>query len=147
MHQNKKATFLLNRTSLLAHPSSGTRHRTMKFLLLVAAFLLFSSSSTDAARRKRPPSRGPNCHLSEIDQCMDDIEALGKKPHASEIITNDAGLTTLCNTVNKTIECQRTFMKRCATPLHRDTFDFILEDYTESVKLFCNNPTNRKSKY
>jgi len=73
------------------------------------------------------------------------MEALGKKPHASIIITTNGGLDQLCQTVNSTVECRRLFWKKCATGLQADTFDFFQEQFTESVKQFCNSPPTRKT--
>lgn len=55
----------------------------------------------DAQNRRRNNGRrrnrkGPNCHLKEIDKCMEKMEQLGKRPEASNIITTSEGIEELC---------------------------------------------------
>ena len=35
-------------------------------------------------------------------------------------------------------------MKKCGTPIQRELFDFMMEQFVESVNLFCNTPDTRK---
>jgi hypothetical protein len=68
-------------------------------ILAVVCFLLVVGSSDAQRRRNRTRNRnkkGPNCHLKEIDKCMEKMEALGKRPQASNIITTEEGLNELC---------------------------------------------------
>lgn len=37
-------------------------------------------------------------------------------------------------------------MKKCGTPIQRELFDFILEQFVESVKQFCNDGDNKEGK-
>lgn len=74
----------------------------MRKLLLLAFVCLLVFAVADAQRRNRQRGRGkkgPNCHLKEIDKCMEKMEALGKRPQASDIITTDAGIDELCTYV------------------------------------------------
>ena len=41
--------------------------------------------------------RGPNCHLKEIDKCLEKMEEIGKRPTASNIITTAEGIEELCS--------------------------------------------------
>lgn len=71
----------------------------MRKLLIFAFLCVVLFSFADAQRRNRNRGRGkkgPNCHLKELDKCMEKMEALGKRPQASDIITTDAGITELC---------------------------------------------------
>lgn len=43
-------------------------------------------------------------------------------------------------------ECQKGYIKKCATPLQKELFDFFLESFTKTVEEFCNNPENKQSK-
>jgi len=119
----------------------------MRKLLIFALLLVVFLSAADAQRRNRQRGRGkkgPNCHLKELDKCMEKMEALGKRPQASDIITTDAGLDELCSTVTGSITCLKNFMKKCGTPIQRELFDFMMEQFVESVNLFCNTPDTRK---
>lgn len=74
----------------------------MRNVLLLAFLCLVVFAVADAQRRSRTRGRGkkgPNCHLKELDKCMEKMEALGKRPQASDIITSDAGLDELCTYV------------------------------------------------
>lgn len=50
----------------------------------------------------------------------------------------------LCRTVTGSITCIKGFMKKCGTPIQRELFDFMMEQFVESVNLFCNTPDTRK---
>jgi hypothetical protein len=65
------------------------------------------------------------------------MEALGKRPQASNIITTEEGIEELCSTVEGSQNCIKGFFKKCGTPIQRELFDFVLEQFEEQVKLFC----------
>lgn len=44
------------------------------------------------------------------------------------------------------VECQKGYIKKCATPLQKELFDFFLESFTKTVEEFCANPENKQSK-
>jgi hypothetical protein len=46
--------------------------------------------------------------------------------------------------VTGSITCLKNFMKKCGTPIQRELFDFMMEQFVESVNLFCNTPETRK---
>jgi len=119
----------------------------MRKLLFFAFLCLLIFSVVDAQQRRRNRNRkkGTNCHLKEIDKCMEKMEAMGKRPQASDIITTDAGIDELCKTVSGSMDCIKGFMKKCGTPIQRELFDFMLEQFVESVNLFCNTGETRKT--
>lgn len=72
-------------------------------LVCLALLGLLVISTVDAqARRNRQRGRGgnrrrgPNCHLKEVDKCMEKMEAIGKRDEASNIITTVEGIDELC---------------------------------------------------
>ena len=76
----------------------------MRTVLIVTAIVLVAlaiSADAQSRRRNRNRNRGnkktPNCHLKEIDKCMEKMEAIGKRPQASNIITTKAGVDELCS--------------------------------------------------
>jgi len=76
---------------------------------------------------------------------MEKMETLGKREDASNIITTDTGLSELCETVDESMVCIKGFIKKCGTPIHRELFDFVLEQFSESVKLFCKSGETRST--
>lgn len=38
-------------------------------------------------------------------------------------------------------------MKKCGTPIQRELFDFMMEQFVESVNLFCNTPETRQGEF
>jgi len=44
------------------------------------------------------------------------------------------------------VECQKGYIKKCATPLQKELFDFFLESFTKTVEEFCGNPETKQSK-
>ena len=77
----------------------------MRKILIIAAIVLIALAMTADAQRRRNRNRNrgnkktPNCHLKEIDKCMEKMEAIGKRPQASNIITTKAGVDELCSYV------------------------------------------------
>jgi hypothetical protein len=115
------------------------------------AFIGFLVLSVEAqTRRNRNRGRGgnrrrggPNCHLKEVDKCLEKMEEIGKRDDASNIISTRAGIDELCETVEGSQLCIKNFFKKCGTPIQRELFDFVLEQFGESVKLFCGNEENK----
>jgi len=111
-------------------------------IVLVVCCLLFVLADAQTRRRNRNRGRGnkkgPNCHLKEIDKCMEKLDAISKRPQASNIITTEEGINELCSTVTGTTDCFKGYMKKCGTPIQRELFDFMMEQFAESVKEFCN---------
>jgi len=81
--------------------------------------------------------KGQNCHLKAIDECLNKLEALGKRPQASSIVTTSEGLDELCETIKGSIQCSKGYMKKCGTPIQRELFDFGIEQFDKSLELFC----------
>lgn len=70
-----------------------------QIIILFLLFALILVSVDGQRRRNRGRGRGrkgPNCHMKEIDKCMEKMEALGKRPQASNIMTTAEGITELC---------------------------------------------------
>jgi len=116
---------------------------------IVCFLVVLGSVDVDAQRRRnRTRNRkksGPNCHLKEIDKCLEKMEALGKRPHASNIIATEEGLNELCSTVTGTTDCMKAYMKKCGTPIQRELFDFIIEQFVESVNDFCKGGDSKET--
>lgn len=53
----------------------------------------------------------------------------------------------LLRSFDTVVECQKGYIKKCATPLQKELFDFFLESFTKTVEEFCQNPENKQSKY
>lgn len=51
------------------------------------------------------------------------------------------------STVSGSITCLKGFMKKCGTPIQRELFDFMMEQFVESVNLFCNTPETRQGEF
>jgi len=115
---------------------------------LIGLLVLSAEAQTRRNRNRggRPGNRrrgGPNCHLKEVDKCLEKMEAIGKREDASNIISTKEGINELCETVEGSQTCIKNFFKKCGTPIQRELFDFVLEQFGESVKLFCNNEENK----
>ena len=86
------------------------------------------------------------CHGKEIDKCYEQLQALSKADRPAEIIKTKDGLDKLCKSFDTVVECQKGYIKKCATPLQKELFDFFLESFTKTVEEFCNNPNTKSSK-
>lgn len=72
------------------------------YTAIVLAALAITVDAQNRGRRNRNRTRGgnkktPNCHLKEIDKCLEKMEAIGKRPQASNIITTKEGVDELCS--------------------------------------------------
>lgn len=94
----------------------------------------------------RPKQKGKadQCHGKEIDKCYDQLQAFGKADRPAEILKTKDGLEKLCKTFATTNECQKGYIKKCATPLQKELFEFFLESFTKTVEEFCNNPDSKQ---
>lgn len=97
--------------------------------------------------RPKPKAKADQCHGKEIDKCYEQLQAYGKADKPAEIIKTKEGLEKLCKSFGTVVECQKGYIKKCATPLQKELFDFFLESFTKTVEEFCGNPDNKQSEY
>lgn len=45
------------------------------------------------------------------------------------------------------IECNKSFMKRCSTPLHKELYDFFVDGIVKSMEQFCKPGAIQKCKF
>jgi len=98
-------------------------------------------------RRKSKPGAKDQCHLKEMEVCINKMQQLGKGPDPTKIIASNEGLNKICKTVREDmIKCVKGYSKKCGTPLHRELFDLILDQITSSISKFCkeDNPARKK---
>lgn len=110
-------------------------------LILVLVTLSIVCDGQRAPRRRKRP----NCHMKQIDRCMEKMEQLGSKPDASNIMTTEEGIEELCSTTIGVTDCIKGYMRKCATPIQRELFEFLHEQLVESVKQFCNDGQNKQT--
>lgn len=113
----------------------------------VGTFVEAQQRSRSGSGRQKPKPKADQCHGKEIDKCYEQLQAFGKADRPSEIMKTKEGLEKLCKTFDTVTECQKAYIKKCATPLQRELFDFFLESFSKTVEEFCNNPSSKQSEY
>jgi hypothetical protein len=68
--------------------------------VLVSLALLFLLADVCRAQRRRNRNRnkgkGSNCHLKDVDKCLEPLSALGKQDNPTAIIATSDGVDRLC---------------------------------------------------
>lgn len=112
----------------------------LKFVLCVALVVVLIGQ-LDAQRnnkRRRNRKKSDQCHLREVETCINKIQSLGKGKDPTSIIATSKGLDKLCSTIkDDTVKCAKTYGKKCGTPLHRELMDLILDMITARMSKFC----------
>lgn len=102
-------------------------------------FLVFTAAIVTGQRSRRGPKM---CHLQQVDSCFAPMVVV--KEEGSEIITTEPGLDRLCATVSKSVNCLRSYLRRCSTPLQRELFNFFTEQFSLRLGEFCNSTSLKK---
>lgn len=97
--------------------------------------------------RPRQKGKADQCHGKEIDKCYEQLQSFSKADRPADILKTKDGVDKLCNTFNTVVECQKGYIKKCATPLQKELFDFFLESFTKTVEEFCGNNESKQSKF
>lgn len=64
---------------------------------LIMCICYCESQRLRAKSRSRGRNRGDNqCHLKEVDSCLDKVQALTKSPNPTILITTSEGLDKIC---------------------------------------------------
>jgi hypothetical protein len=98
-------------------------------------------------RRNRNRGRKDQCHLREMEACINKMQQLGKGPDPTSIIATSDGLNRICKTIREDmIKCVKSYTKKCGTPLHREVIDLVLDQITGRISRFCkeDNPLRKK---
>ena len=141
----------------------------MKKLVVFLVVICLAISFADGARRrkKKPPPVpvGPDCHLAQMETCVKPLDEIARRPQASNIITRAEGVEELCRYVHSFdliwpnselslyrtalnyIDCKQEYFNNCTPPLYRDTFAFFMEQPIGAIKLFCDSPSAKQSKF
>jgi len=107
-------------------------------LSLVIVVLLIGLSDAQRNKRRRNRNKKDQCHLREAENCINNIQKLGKGKDPTSIIATSKGLDKICSTVrDDTIKCVKTYSKKCGTPLHRELLDLVLDQITSRMTKFC----------
>jgi hypothetical protein len=122
----------------------------IKVILSVTLVVLLIGQSV-AQRQNRRRNRGrkrDQCHLREMEACINKMQDLGKGPNPSVIITTNAGINKICNTIRDDMtKCIKGFFKKCGSPLHREVLDLMIDQMTNRVTKFCRDDNPAKIKF
>jgi len=122
----------------------------IKVILSVTIILLVIGQSLAQNRPgRRRGNRGrkrDQCHLREMEACINKMQDLGKGPDPTKIIATNEGLNRICNTVKEDIvKCVKGYFKKCGSPLHREVLDLVVDQITNRAQRFCkdDNPAKK----
>jgi hypothetical protein len=117
-------------------------------LSLVLVVLLIGLSDAAPNKRRRNRNKKDQCHLREAENCINQIQKLGKGKDPTSIIATAKGLDRICNTIrDDTIKCIKTYSKKCATPLHRELLDLVLDQVMSRLTKFCKQDNPDRSAF
>lgn len=121
-------------------------------VLLIALLVLSELADAQTTRknnrnrsRNRKKSKGGSCHLKAIDTCLEKVEAVTNNRSSAALLKTAEGVEQLCKVMLDNIECNKNYMKRCSTPLHKELYDFFIDGVVKSMDQFCKPGQIRKS--
>jgi len=120
-------------------------------LVFLAIFACLADAQTANPKRRtkqrnrKNKSKSGNCHLKAIDVCLDKVEAVTNNRSSAALIKTPEGISKLCKVMNDNIDCNKSFMKRCSTPLHKELYDFFVDGIVKSMAQFCQPGPIQKS--
>lgn len=62
----------------------------MMLILFTALLIVSNLGSIDAARAKN------DCHLKQLDTCLEKVEKVSNDPNSQELLKTDAGVKQIC---------------------------------------------------
>ena len=108
----------------------------LAFISLVAVSCICSTVAQPMLRERS--QRGPhNCHMRQVDACFYPIITLSSQ--VADVITTESGVNQFCSTVSTSISCLKSYLRRCSTPLQREMFNFLSDQFSSRVDEFCNS--------
>jgi len=121
-----------------------------KVILSVTIILIvIDQSCAQRQGRRRGGNRGrkrDQCHLREMESCLNKMQELGKGPDPTSIIATNEGLNRICKTIREDIvKCIKGYFKKCGSPLHREVLDLVVDQITNRANRFCkdDNPSKK----
>ena len=107
-------------------------------LSLLLVVVLIGQSEGQRNKRRRNRKKSDQCHLREMESCINKVQSLGKGKDPTSIIATSKGLDKICKTIkDDTVKCAKGYGKKCGTPLHRELMDLILDMITNRMTKFC----------
>jgi len=102
-------------------------------LILFTTILLINFGSIHSARAKN------DCHLKQIDACLEQVEKISNDPKSQELLKTAAGVKEICAGSLGTAGCMEKSFLRCSTQTHKEMFKFFNDHFMKSMSAFCDN--------
>ncbi|XP_054165747.1 uncharacterized protein LOC128963268 [Oppia nitens] len=123
----------------------------IKFVLSLVVLVALLVGQSEAQNKNQRRNRNRNkktdqCHLKEMETCLNKMQSLGKGKDPTSLIATAEGLDKICNTIREdTIKCIKAYGKKCGTPLHREVMDLVVDQITGRLNVFCkaDNPDRK----
>ncbi|XP_074599861.1 uncharacterized protein LOC141854174 [Brevipalpus obovatus] len=109
-------------------------------VFLIFVFVIFVADGAEPSKKKnryRNKKTKANCHLKELDKCIKSLEKYKNDTNAYKLITNDRGLDEICSNSQASLTCFGGHIENCGTPIQKEMFDFMTEQFTKSIDKFC----------
>jgi len=104
----------------------------IKVILILCSVLLLINFGS-AARSKN------DCHLKNIDACLEQVEKISNDPTSQELLKTAAGVRKICDGSIGSSKCMEEGFKKCATPTHKEFFKFFNDHFLKSMSQFCDS--------
>lgn len=116
--------------------------------LVLVVLLIGQSEAQRKNNRRRNRKKSDQCHLREVESCINKMQALSKGKDPTSIIATSKGLDKICSTIkDDTIKCAKNYGKKCGTPLHREMMDLILDQITSRLSKFCKHDNPERAEF
>lgn len=109
-------------------------------VILLLAFVHLQPLTVKAARG----GSKADCHLRQVDNCLDTIEAISNDQKSAELLKTVGGLEKLCKASADTSACVSSQFRKCATPTHRELYKFFADHFDHSMNNFCQDGQPRQ---
>jgi len=117
-----------------------------KVILSVTIIVILIGQSVAQNRRRNRGRKRDQCHLREMEACINKMQELGKGPDPTAIISTNEGINRICKTIREDmVKCVKAYFKKCGSPLHREVLDLMIDQVTNRANKFCkeDNPAKK----
>ncbi|XP_015794772.1 uncharacterized protein LOC107371256 [Tetranychus urticae] len=113
----------------------------MKSLFSAILIILFVSQINCQSDKRKNKFRGRrpnvNCHLKQLQSCIEKVDRYSNQTEAYKLITTSRGIDEICSNSLEGLNCLKEHIDQCGTPIQREMFEFTIEQFQRSIDQFC----------
>ncbi|XP_015789285.1 uncharacterized protein LOC107366215 [Tetranychus urticae] len=106
---------------------------------IVIAFCLTLISCANDKKKNKFRGRRPkaNCHMKELQDCIEKVDRYTNDSQSYKLITSSRGIDEICSNSLEGVNCFKDHMEKCGTPIQKEMFEFVLDQFSKSIDRFC----------